>query len=52
MDHQGSVEVSTRGGDYASLLVQQLNGHLASADSLWMAVRDRLATILSADKSL
>ena len=49
---QGSVEASTRGGADASLLAQQLDGRLALADSLWMAVRICLAVIPSADESL
>ena len=49
---QGSVEASTRGGAYASLLAQQLDGRLALADSLQMAARVRLAAIPSADKAL
>ena len=52
LTRQGSVEASTRGGSDASLLVQYLDGHLTSADSLRMAARVRLAIILSADKLL
>ena len=52
LTRQGSVEASTRGGADASLLAQQLDGPLASAESLRMAARIRLAVILSADEAL
>ena len=44
--------MSTRGGADASLLAQQLDRRLASADSLWMAVRICLAIVPSADEAL
>ena len=49
---QGTVETSTRGGTDASLLAQQLDGRLASADSLRTAARVRLAAIPSAEEAL
>ena len=50
--HHGVVEAYTCWGADASLLVQQLDSYLASADSLRTAVRVRLAAILSADELL
>ena len=44
--------MSTDGGVDASLLAQQLDGRLASADSLRTAARVRLAAILSAEEAL
>ena len=44
--------MSTCGGADASLLEQQLDGRLASADSLRMTARIRLAVIPSADEAL
>ena len=52
LTRQGLVEASTRGCADASLLVQQLDGRLALADSLRMATRIRLAVIPSADEAL
>ena len=52
MTHQGTVEASTCEGADAPLLVQQLDGCLASADSLRTNLRVRLACIPSADKKL
>ena len=52
LTRQGTVEASTRGGADASLLAQQLDGRLASADSLRTAARVRLAAIPSAEESL
>ena len=52
LTRQGSVEASTRGGADASLLAQQLDGRLVSADSLRMAARISLAIIPSADEAL
>ena len=52
LTRQGLVEASTRGGADASLLAQQLDGRLASADSLRMAARICLAVIPSADEAL
>ena len=52
LTRQGSVEASTCGGADASLLAQQLDGRLASAESLRMAGRVRLAVITSADEAL
>ena len=52
MIHQGMVKALTRGGSDASLLAQQLDGQLESADSLWTAAQVRLATIPSADEAL
>ena len=52
MTWQGTVEASTRGGADASLLAQQLDGRLASADSLRTAARVRLAAIPSAEEAL
>ena len=52
LTRQGLVEASTRGVTDASLLVHQLDGLLASADSLWMGVRFRLAVIPSTTKAL
>ena len=52
LTRQGSVEASTRGGADASLLAQQLDGRLASAEFLRMAARIRLAIIPSADEAL
>ena len=52
MIRQGTVEASTRGGEAASLLAQHMDGRLASADSLRIAARVRLACILSTDKAL
>ena len=49
---QGWGEASTRGGAYASLLAQQLDGRLALADSLRMAARVGLAVTPSADEAL
>ena len=49
---QGTVEASTRGGADASLLAQQLDRCLASADSLQTAARVRLATIPLAEEAL
>ena len=39
MTRQGTVNVLTRGGAYASLLAQKLDGRLSSADSLWTAAQ-------------
>ena len=50
MNCQGPFEASTNGGADASLLAQQLDRRLASADSLRMAARVRLAVIPSADE--
>ena len=47
-----SVLESTRGDTDASALVQQLDGRLASVDSLSMAVRVRLSAIPSADEAI
>ena len=44
--------MSTRGGADASLLAQQIDGRLASVDSLRTAARFCLAAILSADEAL
>ena len=52
MTRQGLVNTSTHGGANASLLTHQLDGHLASADSLRMDAMVRLAIILSAYKEL
>ena len=52
LTRQGTVEASTRGGADASLLAQQLDGRLASADSLQTAARVRLAAIPSAEEAL
>ena len=52
LTRQGSVEASTRGGADASLLAQQLDGRLASAELLRMAARVCLAVITSADEAL
>ena len=52
MKHQGSAEASTRGGADASLLEQQLDRHLASAYSLQIDARVRLAVILSGDEAI
>ena len=49
MEHQGSIKASAHGGAYASLLAQELDGHLALSDPLWMAVRVQLAIIPSAE---
>ena len=48
--HQQTVEASTRWGVDTYLLAQQLDGRLASEDSLWMAERFRLEDILSVDE--
>ena len=52
LTRQGTVEASTCGGADASLLSQQLYGHLASAESLRTAARVRLAATLSAEEAL
>ena len=52
MTRQGTVEASTREGADALLLAQQLDGRLASADSLRTAARICLSCILSADEAL
>ena len=52
LTRQGTVEASTRGGADASLLAQQLDGRLASADSLRTAARVCLAAIPSAEEAL
>ena len=44
--------MSTHGGSDASLLAQQLDGRLASADSLRVNARFRLAVILSVDEAI
>ena len=49
---QGSVETSTRGGADTYFLAQQLDGRLASSNSLRMAVRVRLAVIPSVAEAL
>ena len=46
------VEASTCGGADSPLHMQQLDGRLASEESLMMGARVRLAVILSADKAL
>ena len=50
--HQRTVEASTRWGVDTYLIAQQLDGRLASEDSLWMAERVRLEDILSVDEKL
>ena len=52
LTRQGTVKASTRGGTDASLLVQQLDGRLASADSLRTAVRFRLAAMTCAEETI
>ena len=52
LTRQVSVEASTRGGADTSLLAQELDRRLASADSLRMATRVRLAVIPSTDEAL
>ena len=52
LTRQGSVKASTRGGADASVLAQQLDGRLASADSLRMDARVCLAVIPSANEAL
>ena len=52
LTRQGTVEASTGGGAYASLVAQQLDERLALADSIRMSARVRLAAILSADKAI
>ena len=52
MTRQGTGGASTREWADASLLLQQLDGRLALADSPRTAVRVRLACILSADEAL
>ena len=52
LKHQVLLEASNHGGSNASLLAQQLDGRLASVDSLQIDARFRLAVILSADKAL
>ena len=52
LTRQGTVEASTRGGVDASLLAQQLDGRLASADSLRTAAQVCLAAIPSAEEAL
>ena len=52
MTRQGIVEASTCEGGDASLLVQQLDGWLASVDSLHTAAQVRLACIPSVDEAL
>ena len=52
MTCQGMVEASIREGADASLLAQQLDGRLASVDSLRTAARVRLACILYVDEAL
>ena len=47
-----SNEASTCGGADASLLAQQLDGRLSSAESLRMTARVRLSVILYADEEL
>ena len=49
LTRKGTVKASTRGGVYASLLSQHLDGRLASADSLQAAARVRLDAIPSAE---
>ena len=49
---QGVVDPATLGGAEASLLAQQLDGILDSADSLSTAMRFHLDAILSADEAL
>ena len=48
----GLLEASTCGGTDASTLAQKLDRRLASAESLQMAARVRLAVIPSADEAL
>ena len=52
LTRKGTVEASTRGGADASLLSQQLDRRLASAESMWTATRVCLAAIPSADEAL
>ena len=52
MTCQGMVEASTREGAEASLLAQQLDGQLASAESLRTAARVRLDCNPSRDDAL
>ena len=52
MTRQRTVEASTHRGADDSLLSQQLDGRLASVDSLRIAARFFLAVILSADEVL
>ena len=52
MTRQVSVEVSTRGGAEASLLVQQLDGFLSLVDSLHMSAGVRLTAIPSGYEAL
>ena len=52
LTRQGTVEASTRGGEDTSLLAQQLDRRLASADSLRTAVQVHLAAIPSAEEAL
>ena len=52
MTLQGAVKAFTRGVVDASLMAQQLDTRLMSADYLRTAARVRLATIPSADKAL
>ena len=49
---QGTFEASTCGGADASLLVQKLDGRLASADSLRTVTRVRLDAIPSTEKAI
>ena len=51
MTRQGTVNVLTRGGAYASLLAQKLDGRLSSADSLRTAAQVHLTVILSKDEA-
>ena len=52
MTRKGKVEALTRGGLDAFLLVQQLDGRLASVDSLHTSSRVCLTVISSADEAL
>ena len=52
LNYQVTVEASTCGGANASLLDQQLDGRLASTDSLQKSVRFRLFTIPSTEEAL
>ena len=49
---QGGVETVTHGREEESLLAKHLNRILASADSMQIDVRVRLASIPSVDKAL
>ena len=52
MTRQGTFETSTHVGSDASLLAQQLDVQMASADSLRTSSRVRLAVALSVDEAL